>query len=120
MVRGRKPQGKRALSNAERQQRWRDREKQNRSGEEWACNLRRRLLNAVDAWADQGPKGSGDLIFDAITNLADLIVLLPNARDTEAKFALRAQYLRGEPLPSFEQSFPPELFERISKKLADD
>jgi hypothetical protein len=103
MPRGRKPQGDHALSNAERQQRWRQREKQSRSELEWSRNLRRRIANAVTAWADQNPQVENwqAAIHEAFENYENMLyaMTIPDPqRGHPYEFVVR--YIKGETFPS--------------------
>ena len=94
MARGRKPLGKRAMTDAERQHRRREREKITRTDHERAKRLRRSLLRALDDWVDDNLASltSAAVVTDA---LHDLLSLITTPRAARGQYG-RDQYLDGE------------------------
>ena len=94
MTRGRKPLGDRAMTDAERKQR--RREKQKTSDRENAYRFRRSLLNTLDRWADSVPLETAAVIaYDALSDLA-MLLTLSAGRSVKERGVLRIRYLNSE------------------------
>jgi hypothetical protein len=123
MARGRKPLGKRAMTDAERQRRRRKTEQQTRPEHERTRRLRVRLLNAVGAWVDANPKVSMLAVVDAIHELATLVTLSAN-RTAHEWGPFRLRYLNGEALDDdtdnrLHRLLGAEALKKASEKIRD-
>ena len=64
--------------------------------ERWRQDLSRRLLAALEAWAQQKPEASTSDISDACEYLGYTALLLAQAKNEEEKAEIRQRYLDGE------------------------
>jgi hypothetical protein len=95
------------MTDAERQQRKRDRDKENLSDHELACKLRRRLFNALAAWVDYAmdyPNASTTIVGDAIDDLGEMLVLMTQVSTNDEKQEIRRRYLNDEPLSKTDEA----------------
>jgi hypothetical protein len=92
MSRGRKPIGERAMTNAERQQRWRDQHRSNQREDcELATSFRLRMFLAVEKWLNRNACPAS-IVDTALDDLAQLYRLAQGA-SPERKQELKRRYL---------------------------
>jgi hypothetical protein len=99
MARGRKPLGDRAMTDAERQRR--RREKLKTSDQDNARRLRRSLLKTFWRWSEGNPPEgvSMQIVLDALDDFATLLTVLSTAdRNPKKAIALLERYNNCEPL----------------------